>query len=274
VVVDEIYRAQSKGFNVAFDTIPDMWGPGPVASLLPPDVVEASPAQVLQRLQDPAVREDIEDYFARPTNYLLQCAGWEGLILTYAPCNEQWVGKSLAEIADASGNTRYADVVCEILVAEGEDFANVFLRHIYARQEDLDRLVAEPVCAFMSDGAVAAPYGPLADFVLTPMTYGFTAHVVEEYVRERELLSTEEAIRRMTSLPAVILGLNDRGVICEGNWADLAVLDLESLKDLSSLEAPRRYPAGVRYVLVNGRVVLTGAGQTGTLPGHLVGSGH
>jgi N-acyl-D-amino-acid deacylase len=271
-VLESVYGARDRGMRIAFDTLPYTWGPGPVASLLPPGICEGHPDEVLERLRDPTVRESIQAYFDHPSNHLLRSAGWEGLVLTYAPGSSDLVGRSLADIASMPGMGSHADVVCQLLLAEGCDFPHAWLRHVYVREDDLQRMLNEPICMVMSDSAVTAPYGPLADFALMPSSYGLCALVLEEYVRAKRMLTLEEAVRRMTSLPAEMLGLADRGVLLEGCWADIVVFDPVNIRDHATYEQPCHYPSGVEYVLVNGELVVERGQHTGALNGRLLRS--
>ena len=266
-LVDE---ARAKGVRVHFDTLLDLWGPGPVASLLPPWICEAHPRKVVQRLLDSKIRVSIREYFDRPTNYLLRTGGWESLVLVTAPGHKGWVGKSLAEIAAIQGTDDMATVVCDILLAEGEDFGCVWLRHIYVREEDLYELLRQPDCMVMTDGCLSAPYGVMADYTLNPSTYGLTACLLGRYVRDEHVLTLEDAVRRLTSLPAQHLGLKDRGLIKKGMWADLVIFDSGTIQDNTTYEHPDRFPTGIEYVLVNGQVALENGRHSDVLTGQLL----
>lgn len=264
-----VYAAVERGQRVAMDTFPDIFGPGPVAALLPPWIYEGRPIEGLAKLQDTEVREAIRESFENPTNYLLRVDGLGGLVLTYAKGNPELVGKSFDIIANLRGQAAH-DAICDLLLAEGEDFYTSLLRHIYATADDLKALMRQPICAMESDGVIAAPYGPLADFTMNPSSYGYTAKVLGQHVRDEGFYTLEDAIWRMTGLPAEAANLRDRGVIREGLAADLVVFDPTTVQDNTTNDFPNRYPSGIDYVIVNGAVTLTPTGHTGVLGGQVL----
>jgi N-acyl-D-aspartate/D-glutamate deacylase len=267
--LEKVAQARGRGHKVHIDTFPDIWGPGPVAALLPPHVYEGRPADGLAKLSDAEVRDAIREAFAQPTNYLLKVDGIQGLILTYAPRNPQMVGKSMDAIAHLRGKEAY-EAICDLLVDEGEDFYTILLRHIYAAESDLRELMRSPLCAMESDGAITAPYGPLADFCMNSASYGYTARVLGRYVREEKFYTMEDAIYRMTALPADAMGIQDRGRLQEGLAADIVVFDPQTVGDRSTDAQPIAYPQGIEYVLVNGVLTLAPEGHSGTLSGTLI----
>ncbi|MEP7200328.1 MAG: D-aminoacylase [Chloroflexota bacterium] len=267
--MERVLQARERGMTVHVDTFPDIWGPGPVAALLPPHVYEGRPAEGLARLSDAEIRDAIREAFAQPTNYLLKVDGLKGLVLTYAPRNPQLVGQSMQAIANLRGQEAY-EAICDLLVAEGEDFYTILLRHIYAADEDLRTLMRSPLCAMESDGAITAPYGPLADFCMNSASYGYTARVLGKYVRDESFYTLEDAIRRMTALPAAAMGMSDRGLLRAGLAADIVVFDPQTVRDNTTDLQPARYPDGIEHVLVNGVVTLSAKGHSGALNGQLI----
>ena len=267
--LERVTKARERGMTVHVDTFPDVWGPGPVAALLPPQVYEGRPAEGLARLGNAEIRDAIRESFAQPTNYLLKVDGLKGLVLTYAPRNPELVGKSLQAIANLRGLEAY-DAICDLLLAEGEDFYTILLRHIYAAEEDLRTLMRSPLCAMESDGTITAPYGPLADFCMNSSSYGYTARVLGRYVREESFYKLEEALHRMTALPASAMGITDRGLVQAGLAADIVVFDPQTVRDNTTDLSPARYPDGIEYVLVNGALTLSPAGHSGALHGQLI----
>jgi N-acyl-D-amino-acid deacylase len=190
-------------------------------------------------------------------------------VLTYSKRNPQLVGKTLQAIAELRGQPAY-EAICDLLIEEGEDFYTALLRHIYATEQDLRELMRLPLCAMESDGAIAAPYGPLADFCMNASSYGYTARVLGHYVRDESFYTLEDAIRRMTALPAAAMNLTDRGLLREGFAADIVVFDPQTVRDNTSHAQPARYPDGIEYVLVNGVVTVSPEGHSGALNGQLI----
>jgi N-acyl-D-amino-acid deacylase len=118
-----------------------------------------------------------------------------------------------------------------------------------------------------SDSSSTAPYGVLAKGKPHPRTYGTFPRILSEYVRKTKLLTLEEAIRKMTSFPAQKLRLNDRGLIRKGMCADITVFDPEKIADKATYAKPYQYPIGIKYVIVNGKLVIADGKHTRQLPG-------
>ena len=122
-----------------------------------------------------------------------------------------------------------------------------------------------------SDGSALAPYGKLAaDYYPHPRNYGCFPRVLGDFVRKKKLVRLEEAVRKMTSLPAARFGLEKRGLLKPGWRADLTIFDPQTVADRATFEQPREYPAGIAYVLVNGAMVVDRTGHTGKRPGKVL----
>jgi N-acyl-D-amino-acid deacylase len=187
----------------------------------------------------------------------------------YSRARPELVGKTYPEISALLGRDAY-DAILDVIAAEGEDLYNVIGRSHFAHAEELRRLFREPICMAESDGIVLSPHGPTADFTFSISDYGWAARLLQRFVREEAVLTLEDAVRRMTSLPADKVGLRDRGRIAEGMAADLVVFDPATIEDRATFDRPQRSPAGVRYVFVNGSAVVTTGGPTGALPGRVL----
>ena len=118
-----------------------------------------------------------------------------------------------------------------------------------------------------SDGRAVSPHGPYKNALPHPRFYGTYPRILGRYVREEGLLTWEEAIRKLSGLPAEILGLEERGTLAEGHFADLAIFDPEEIRGVATFEDPFHYSVGMRYVLVNGTPVVDEGEYTGALPG-------
>jgi N-acyl-D-amino-acid deacylase len=133
-------------------------------------------------------------------------------------------------------------------------------------EDDIARIMRHPMVAFASDAGVLTP----GSGVPHPRGYGNTVRVLGEYVRERKVIPLEEAVRKMTSLPAAHFGFEGRGVIRAGAAADLVVFDPSSVKDMATYAAPHAFPAGVPHVLVNGQFVVRDGTSTAARPGQVL----
>ena len=137
-------------------------------------------------------------------------------------------------------------------------------------EADLALAMKQPWVAVGSDGSALSIEGPLRAGVPHPRNFGTFPRVLGRYVREMKVISLEEAIRKMTSLPASILGLNDRGQIKPGMWADLVMFDPSTVADRATFEDPFQYPVGINTVIVNGTVVLDEGKHTNARPGRVL----
>lgn len=142
-------------------------------------------------------------------------------------------------------------------------------------EKNVDKMMLKPWVMTSSDGRIHAPYGPLVkrNPAVHPRFYGAFPRVLGHYVREKGLLTLEEAVKKMTSLPNQRLGIHDRGLIAEGMWADVTVFDPEKVKDRAEFTPPEKtilYPEGIPYVIVNGVVTIDEGEHTGALAGKVL----
>jgi len=183
---------------------------------------------------------------------------WSRSVIASArlPQHEQLLGKSVAEAAAGSGK-RPIDFCCDLLVAERLGVACV--SHI-GNEENVRTIMTHPAHTAGSDGILVGdrPH---------PRSWGTFPRYLAVYVRELGILSWEQAIRKMTSLPAQRLGFPDRGLLRPGMAADVVCLDPETVRDTATYEQPRQLPKGIPYVLVNGRLVVDEGRHTGELAG-------
>lgn len=254
--------ADSGRFGV--DTFPEPWGPGLLVDLFPTELMEGDTSRVLSRLSDPATRAEMEAYIDAGESFLARVAGYEEIFLSWVPDRPDLVGASV-------GGTRSVGAFCcEVLIEAGDRLREVGIRHIYAVESDLDDVLALSYCSVASDGIVTAHEGSRCPLPWSASTYGFTARLLEHYVRDRQLLTLEEAVRRLTALPAAALGLDDRGVVATGRRADLVVFDANEIHDRSTPADMARHPVGIDRVVVNGAIAVDSNGITGVRAGTLV----
>jgi N-acyl-D-amino-acid deacylase len=156
------------------------------------------------------------------------------------------------------------DVLFDVLVEERGSVPTVYAHHT---EEDMRRALVQPWCSVGSDGSALAIEGPLRRGNPHPRNFGTFPRILGVYVREVRLLRLEDAVRKMTSLNAVKLGIRDRGLLRPGNFADLTLFDPVRVIDRATYADPFRYSEGIVYVLVNGQVVFEKGKHTGARPG-------
>jgi N-acyl-D-amino-acid deacylase len=167
-------------------------------------------------------------------------------------------GKSCEAIATERGENPI-DMVCHLLAEEN---LAVTMISFYGSDAVLEKVLSHPHATVGSDGI----YGGKPH----PRLYGAYPRFIEQFVRKKEVFPLPEAIRKITSFPAKILGITDRGVIQEGNWADLVLFESSTIRDKATYEDPEHYPEGISFVFVNGELVLDKGGATGNYPGKVL----
>jgi N-acyl-D-amino-acid deacylase len=175
-------------------------------------------------------------------------------------------GKSLAEVAAARG-TSPQETAMDLVVEDGSRVGAVYF---LMSEENIRKQVREPWVSFGSDAESSAPEGVFLKSSTHPRAYGNVARLLGKYVREEKVIPLEEAIRRLTSLPASNLKIQKRGALRPENFADVVVFDPRTITDHATFEKPQQYSTGVAHVFVNGVQVLRDGEHTGALPGRVV----
>lgn len=179
---------------------------------------------------------------------------------------KKYTGKSLAEVARLRG-TSPEETAMDLVVQDGSSVGTVYF---LMSEENVRRQVALPWMSFGSDGAALAPEGPFLKSNPHPRAYGNVARLLGRYVRDAQRLSLEEAVRRLSALPAENLKLRRRGALRPGHFADVVVFDVARITDPATFEQPHQYATGMVHVFVNGTQVLRDGEHTGATPGRVV----
>jgi len=175
-------------------------------------------------------------------------------------------GKSFPEISKMWGKDPW-DCYFDILAAAGSDMDGIVLVARLFTEEHLREAIAHPLFMLVVDGYSSRVDGPLADQTRFPLHFMGMIHFLTYHVREKHTLRLEEAVRKMTSMPATHFRLRRRGLLCPGFFADVVVFDPNRLEEGSTLQDPLRYARGIDHVLVNGRPVISKGQHLGTRPG-------
>jgi N-acyl-D-amino-acid deacylase len=264
-----IDRARAAGQDVMADVYPYTASSTTLRTLLPDWALEGGIEAMLGRLRDPAARAKVRADLTGGSPILLRGLEWDDIMIAYAAARPEAQGRRLGEIAAAWGQDPLDAAMDLILAESGKGYMILF----QLDEADLRRALAHPEVMIGSDGSSLAAEGPLAAGKPHPRSYGTFPRVLGRYAREESVVTLEEAVRKMTTMPARRLGLRDRGVLAAGAKADVVAFDASSVRDLATYEEPHRYAAGIHHVLVNGRVVIAGGEHTGALPGRVLRKG-
>ena len=260
--VKMIEDARTRGLDITANQYPYTAMNHGWSAFFPVWAREGGPAKFAERLKDPSVRARIKtdkDFIT----WAKEHGWWEGIVMGRAGSeqNRKYEGMRLSEIAKQRGDADPADTCLTLMAEDGGRISGMF----HTMSEDDVRLVMrQPWVSIASDGSAINLTAP---GVPHPRNYSTNARVLGYYVREQHVLTLEEAVRKMTTLPAQILGLRDRGQLREGFAADVVVFDPARVGETNSFEKPKSYAQGVDFVLVNGVLVIDKGEHTGAKPG-------
>lgn len=263
--LDMIDATRRDGFDVTCDVYPYIASNTSLGTLLPPWMQEGGIPALLERLEKPEIQQRIKRELITGIsgweNYP-KSAGWNGVMVAYCQNNKSYEGKTLQEIADEY-RIDPPDALFKLLL---EEKANALMNLFSMTEEDVSYVLKHPVSMVASD-AIPSTGKP------HPRFFGTFPRVLSKYVRQDQVLRLEEAVRKMTSLPAQRLGLRDRGKIGEGMWADIVVFNPATVEDKAVFTNPQQYPVGIEYVLVNGQTAVRNSQYTGALAGKVLRKG-
>jgi N-acyl-D-amino-acid deacylase len=271
-LVVRLAAARDRGIDVQADVYPYYAGQSDLAALIPPWAQEGGKPAMLARLRDPATRariaRDIREGLPGWYNHYRAIGSWQGMLLVSLSAAEhkRFQGKNLGEVIASLGG-QPTDVLFDLLAANGGSVTTVYFHHT---EPDMLRALQQPFVSVGSAGSALASSGPLASGHPHPRAFGTFPRVLARYVRERKVLSLEEAIRKMTSANAAKIRVYDRGLLRPGQWADLTIFDPQRVQDNADYDHPARYPTGIEYVLVNGQLVIDRGTHTGARPGAIL----
>ena len=269
-----IAEARAEGLEVSCDLYPYLAGANPLMAFLPPSIFDHNSSELVQLIRNPVEREKlIEEIRHSETGafWLTRRETLDNIKIfdVVGPENARYKTKTLSEIATLKGISPIGSVL-ELLADEGEAMYNLGVICEWMSEKDNNAVFSQPYHMVGSDGIALAPYGELASFKFHPRAYGTYPRVIAKYVRSDGALSLEQAIHKMTLMPAQRAGIADRGEIRRGMQADVVVFDYERILDRSTYEEPSLYPMGIEYVIVNGQIVIEKGEHTGRLPGRVL----
>ena len=271
-VFQRVEAARAEGLDITADMYTYTAGATGLDASMPPWVEEGGFDAMIERLQDPQIRQKLVaaiDTDSDDWENLYAAAGGPDNILLIGFKNPQLknlTGKTLAEVARMRGASP-EETLMDLIV---EDHSRIGTAYFLMSEDNIKKKLAQPWVAFGSDEASLAPEGVFLLSNAHPRAYGNVARLLGKYVRDEQVISLAEAIRRLTSLPATNLKLKDRGRLAEGYYADVVIFDPATIQDHATYAEPHQYATGVQDVVVNGVPVLLNGEHTGATPGRFV----
>jgi N-acyl-D-amino-acid deacylase len=241
-----------------------------MSAVLPPWLFDEGAAKGAERLGDPVIREKVKGDWRR---YWLRVADgkWDELWLGRTVNSGDLFGMSFAEIGFMRGQDP-ADAYLDILMKEGEHITSAGMFGVVKDEAHLREMLCHPLYAAEADARSSPLSGPLFEGVNHPASFGWTAYILGYCARDKGWLRLEEAVHKITGMPAAKFRLSDRGVVRPGAKADLVVFDPQGIKDNASFEEPRRSPDGISHVFVNGVLTVRDGQHFGVKAGGVVRS--
>ncbi|TFH18936.1 D-aminoacylase [Candidatus Bathyarchaeota archaeon] len=258
----QLDEARRLGLDISADIYPYTAGSSLLSQVIPDWLHAGGVPRMLEKLSDPLIRERIaRDYDEMGRDF-------SKIIVSYVKSadNKNIEGMNIQDISEKWGQS-IVDTVCELMIDERGEAMNITF---WGVEEDVDTMVKHPAVMPCSDGWLLAPTGPLGAGKPHPRCYGAFPRYLNQYVTEKKILRLEDAVRRMTSLPASRLGLQDRGVLREGLKADITVFNPDTIRDRSTFEQPHQYPEGINHVVINGALTIEAGEHTGVLNGEII----
>lgn len=268
-VLKRISEARAQGLDITADIYPYIAGSTSLAACLPPWAIEGGIEKMLARLRDPQTRERLKKEISSDStdweNIYLGSGGPSGVLIGSVVNREleSLQGKRISEIA-AEQKKDPLDTVFDLILADRGQMGAIYFM---MSEADMRAAMVAPFVSFCTDSGARANDGPLAGAKSHPRGWGSYPRILGRYVRDEKLLTLEQAIHKMTGMPAKRVGLVDRGLLKEGTFADVVVFDPQRVIDRATFEIPNQHPEGVKFVIVNGQISVDDGKRTSALAG-------
>ncbi len=271
-VIAKIDKANQSGLRITADMYTYTAGATGLDATMPPWVQEGGINEWIKRLKNPVIRKKVLQEMLTPTDK------WENLLLNAGDPNnvlllgftndslKRYTGKTLGEVARIYGKSPQ-ETAMDLVIT---DSTRVEAAYTLMNEENIQRQIALPYVSFGSDAGSPAAEGMFLKYKDHPRAYGNFSRLLGKYVRDEKVISLEEAVRKLTSLPATNLKIQKRGSLTPGYYADLAIFDPAIIQDHATFENPHQYSTGMVHVFVNGTQVLENGEHTGAKPGRVV----
>jgi N-acyl-D-amino-acid deacylase len=260
--IEILEKSRAGGIDVFIDVYPYTVSASALYLLLPSWATDGGRRELLEKLSNEALRKEIISEM-QASHY-----PYDKIRIASGNMDRTIMGKSIALLERNYGSKGPEEVILDLIIAS-EDQIIVFFENIY--EELFETFLRWPYTMLATNGVGYARERAKSMRELPhPRSYGTTARILGTYVRERKLISLEEAVYKMSGLPASFLGLRGRGILSKGGWADVVVFDAHTIEDRATFENPFLYPRGIEYVLVNGVSVIEHGEYTGSKPGSIL----
>src|SRR5690606_16044085 len=268
-VVAKVDSARAAGLHITADMYNYVAGATGLDAAMPPWVQEGGYHAWAERLKDPKIRSRVKAEMIAPAlewESLMQAAGDPSRMLLVGFRNDSLkylTGKTLKEVAELRG-TSPEETAMDLVIQDGSRVGTIYFM---MSEENVRKQIKLPWMSFGSDAGSMATEGVFLKSSTHPRAYGNFARLLGKYVREEQVIPLEEAVHKLTQLPATNLKIKKRGSLEVGNYADVAVFDPQTVADKATFEEPHQYAVGMVHVLVNGTQVLKEGEHTGEFPG-------
>jgi N-acyl-D-amino-acid deacylase len=271
LAIEKINELRDDGVQITADMYTYVAGATGLDACMPTWVQAGGYDKWAERLQDPEIRARVKAEMAtnaQDWENLGYLAGPDGLLLLEFKNAElrKYQGKTVAEVAAQRGQD-YRDTIIDLVIEDGSSVGTVYF---LMSEDNLKKQIRQPWVMFGSDADAPAAEGKTLQSGAHPRTYGNVARLLGKYVRDEQIITLEEAVRRLTLLPAQTLKIRERGRLVPGYFADIAIFDPASIGDRATFDSPHQYSIGMVHVLVNGVPVVRDGSHTGATPGRAV----
>jgi dihydroorotase/N-acyl-D-amino-acid deacylase len=269
-VLQRIEDARAGGLDITADQYPYAASSTGLSACVPPWAAEGGTEKFIERLKDPATRQKLKEEISKPSdkweNMYLGAGKGDGILIGSVLDRSlaKYEGKRVSEVARMMEKNDELDALFDLLIA---DKANTSAIYFTMSEADVALAMKKPWIGVCCDSEARALTGPLAQGKSHPRAFGSFPRILGHYVREKKLLTLEEAIRKMTSRSAERVHLSGRGLLVPGYFADIVAFDPQTIHDVATFENPNRLSVGMRYMIVNGELVIDEGKQTDAKPG-------
>lgn len=271
-VITRIDSLRENGHNISANMYPYTAASTGLDATVPPWVQEGNTEDFLERLQDEETRREIIDDMNSPSkdweNFLKLANDPNNILLLDFDADSltHFTGKTLADVVDEWDESP-AETILKLLEQNGGDIGSVYF---LMSEDNVKKKIKLPYMTFGSDARSVAAEGSVLKSSTHPRTYGTFARILGKYVRDEQVITLEEAIHRLTWMPAQRVKIEDRGLLAPRYFADIVIFDPDKIRDTATFTEPHQYAKGVQHVFINGTHVLNDGDHTGATPGRFV----